>query len=127
MAVIGDRKGWPMNSQATRLKRGPLIRVRHPDGHYTKMYEADAIAQGLIPQPKVAPPPANKMGPPPENKAPAEPPPPDDFTTIAGVGKASARSLVTQGVTTFTALRAVDLDTLTLSKAVRSAIEEWRG
>lgn len=130
MATISDRKTWPVVNQQTRAKKGPLLRVRHADGHYTKMYEADAIAAGLIPGNKQARAPENKMiATPSENKAVAEPDeaPADDFTTIPGVGKASARSLVAQGITSFAQLKSAELGELNLSAGVLKSIEEWRG
>lgn len=128
MTVIGDRLSWKVNSQRTRAGKGPLITVKHPDGHHTRMHEADAIEAGLIPGRKAAPVPGNKIAPMPENKtAPAPEVPPEDFSTIPGVGRASARSLVSQGVTTFAGLRTVDLDGLTLAPSVKAAIEAWRG
>lgn len=133
MAIIGNRKTWKISNQKTRAQRGPLLRVRHPDGHITHMYEADAIEAGLLPaKAKMKTTPANKMAPAPDDKAPAPAPAPveavpDDFTTISGVGRASARSLAAQGITTFSQLRTADLGRLSLSKAVVAAIEEWRG
>lgn len=127
MTTITHRKAWPLNNQEARMKKGPLISVRHPDGHYTKMYREDAIAAGLLPGVKSAPLPGNKIAPLPGNKStPEVEAPPDDFTTIPGVGLASSRSLVAQGVKTFDQLRGTDLSTLSLSKRVVDAIEAWR-
>lgn len=134
MTVIGSRKTWRNDDSRTRHLRGPLVVVTISPGKMVKMYEADAIEAGLLPgKAKKAPEPGNKMGPVPANKAPApapEPetaPEPDDFTTIEGVGKASARSLVAQGITTFAQLKAADLDRLSVVASVRRALEEWRG
>lgn len=128
MPIIGSRKTWKVSNQANRAQRGPLIRVTHPNGMVTKMYQQDAIDAGLIPGRKAAPPPENKLASLPENKASLpEETPPDDFTTIPGVGQASARSLVAQGIRTFAQLRKADLETVTLSKTVINAIEAWRG
>lgn len=130
MAIIGSRSTWKVQNAQTRQQRGPLIRVQTKGGGWVKMYEMDAIEAGLVPgKAKAAPPPENKLAPGPVNKAPTGPAPepePDDFTAITGVGKASARSLVAQGIRTFEALRAADLDRLTLNPNVRKAVEEWR-
>lgn len=128
MAAISDRKTWPVINQQTRAKKGPLIRVQHPDGHYTKMYEQDAIAAGLVPGKKLAAAPDNKLAPmPAENKSvDEEPAGPDDFTTIKGVGRASAKSLTAQGITSYEQLRQADLSQLALAANVIAAIEEWR-
>jgi len=47
MAVI-DSESWELVTQETRMKKGPLVKVELQPGRYVKMYEADAIAQGLI-------------------------------------------------------------------------------
>jgi predicted flap endonuclease-1-like 5' DNA nuclease len=129
MVVISNPRTWPLDNQQTRAKKGKLVRVQRGRGMFVKMYEADAIAQGLIPG-KAKPQAENKMRVPGENKtlsaAPAaELPKPDDFTTIPGIGPASARALVAHGITTFEQLReAVSISYLT-SKA-RDSIEAWR-
>jgi large subunit ribosomal protein L21 len=123
MTTITDRSTWTIDSQETRMNKGPLVTVRHPDGHYTKMYRADAIAAGLIAGEKARPAAGDKMMLPTENKsAPAQP---DDFTTIEGVGPAAARAMVARGITTFAELRAVK-DLSFLTKKARAAVETWR-
>jgi predicted flap endonuclease-1-like 5' DNA nuclease len=126
MTLISDKSNWKLDNQEARMGKGPLLTVRHPDGHYTKMYEADAIATGLVPGKKAQPQAENKMAPAPvENKSqpPAEP---DDFTTIEGVGPAAARSIIANGVTTFAQLKAAK-DLSFLSKKARTGIEAWIG
>lgn len=113
------------------MNKGNLVTVRHPDGHHSKMYEADAIAAGLMARPKAQPPAPNKMLPAAGNKAamsadiPAAPAEPDDFTTIPGIGPAAARLLAAHGITTFAALRAAT-DLSYLSKKAAAAIEAWK-
>jgi len=126
MAVISDYKTWQLNDREARMAKGRLVRVRHPDGHYSKMYEADAIAAGLLPGAKMRAAASNKMAPAPADKAEAKPAEPDDFTTIAGVGKAATRALWAQGINTFDDLRTADLSQLDLTKRTQTAIEEWR-
>lgn len=128
MAIIGDRTTWRMSNQRTRKERGPLVRVTLPSGAMVKMHEADAIEKGYLPGGvKAAPLPGNKIAPLPANKsAPAPEVPPEDFSTIPGVGRASARSLVSQGLTTFAGLKTADLDALNLAPSVKVAIEAWR-
>lgn len=143
MPIIGSRDTWKNDTQASRRNRGPLLKVKHPDGHWTKMYEQDAIDAGLLKR-KQAPAPANKLAPAPENKSAALPvlddspvtvgdvieaiaaPVSDDFTTINGIGRATARLLFAQNVLTFEQLRTVDLESLSLSKTAVASIEAWR-
>ena len=120
------------------MSKGKLVRVELRKGQFVKMYEADAIAKGLL-APKAKPQATNKMRTPPENKsAPAEtetgraqpehtqPPAGDDFTTIPGIGKGTARALAANGITTFEQLKAAGkLDYLT--PKARQAIEDWIG
>lgn len=108
------------------MKKGPLIKVQLAPGQYVKMYQADAIAKGLIEPPatKMQPPAQNKMRQPEAEKTP-EPEPADDFTEIPGVGPATARALAAHGITTFEQLRqAGELDYVTA--ATMAAIEAWR-
>jgi len=44
--IIGDRKTWPMAAKPG--ERGPLVAVEISPGRFVKMYEQDAIQQGLI-------------------------------------------------------------------------------
>jgi predicted flap endonuclease-1-like 5' DNA nuclease len=130
MATITHRGSWPLDNQEVRMGKGPLVTVKHPDGHLTKMYQQDAIAAGLIAAPKAQPQPANKMQPAEANKTVTSPdgqpnPEADDLTTIPGVGLGVARSLAARGVTTFAALRAAS-DLSYLSKRAQAAVEEWR-
>lgn len=106
------------------MNKGPLVVVRHPDGHSTKMYESDAVELGLIQGAKSQPAPSNKMAQPAEDKVSAKPTEPDDFSTIEGVGPAAARSIVANGITTFAQLKAAR-DVSFLSKKTRAAIEAW--
>jgi len=110
------------------MKKGKLVRVEIAKGQFRKMYEADAIAAGLI---KARPPAQNKMQVPAENKSadpapePEERPQADDFTVIPGVGQATARALVAHGIATFDELRdAGKLDYL--SEKANQAIQDWR-
>lgn len=126
----------------TRREKGPLVRVEKGEaGRYVKMHRADVEAEGLTAKihpadrdrlrpaehDKSQPAAGDKLAPPQGNKA-AEPTPPtepDDFATIAGVGKATARALVAHGIATFAQLKAAgELDYVT--PAAMTAIEEWR-
>lgn len=145
MPVINSRDTWRLVTQESRMKKGPLVRVKLQEGRYAKMYRQDAIEQGLLepdedekkeqsaPQKKSRPAQGDKMRQPQKDKGAAEqsvedaapPEPDDDFTTIDGVGPATARALAANGVETFEALReAGELDYL--SATVNAAIEEWR-
>ena len=113
------------------MQKGKLVNIDLGKGRFVKMYEANAIAQGLL---KAKPQATNKMRVPGRNKTapegkpeaqPEEKPPADDFTTITGVGPATARALISHGITTFEQLKATDgLDYLT-AKTLQ-AIEAWR-
>ncbi len=120
------------------MSKGKLIRVELQPGRIVKMYEADAVAQGLIPAPEAkAQPPATRQRPKPGDKQrlpqedkdkapePAQPEEQDDFTVIDGVGPATARALAASGITTFAQLR--DAGTLDfLTAAANDAITAWR-
>jgi predicted flap endonuclease-1-like 5' DNA nuclease len=122
MSVITGLEEWPMDNQEVRMSKGRLIRVQTGRGQWVKMYEADAVAAGYI---KAREPVQNKMVEPVANKEP-EPVRVDDFTAIPGVGRAAARALAANGITTFDGLRAAgELDYLTAK--VNQAIEDWRG
>lgn len=139
MATI-SKDSFSEDNARTRQGKGPLIKVEVSPGRYVKMYRADAEARGLVSPAqssaatatKAQPPTENKMLPPSGNKtAAADAPPPqappaaDDFTTILGIGRASARALVANGITTFAQLRqATQLDFLSVT--ARQAVEQWR-
>lgn len=148
MAVV-SRKSFVQENQKTRANKGPLVRVELQPGRYVKMYEADAIAAGHIrprpePKQKARPPQENKIREPGGDKGaetavtpPAGAPAgtaekmvetavsePDDFTTIDGIGRATARLLAAHDITTFEELRQADLGFL--SGKQREVIEEWR-
>jgi len=133
MAVLSS-KSFSIDSPRTRAKKGKLIRVTMPAGNIVKMYTQDAIAMGLVkpPQTKAMPAPAeNKMMPmPAENKVQPAPSQvdadllPSDFKLIKGLGKASARMLVANGITTCEQLRTSDVSFLPTK--VQRAIEDWR-
>jgi predicted flap endonuclease-1-like 5' DNA nuclease len=110
------------------MKKGKLVTVTGPRGYGVKMYEQDAIAQGLIPGKKAQPAKENKMMPQPQNKlapAPVETKELiDDLTTIDGIGKATERALNARGIKTFEQLRAANVDFL--SPMVKAKIEDWR-
>lgn len=123
------------------MKKGPLVKVKISEGRFVKMYEADAIAQGLIPDPKKARPrPHDKMLSPegdksatgamrqsgePEPEPPAPPPVMADFESIEGIGPASARALAAHGITTFDELAAAEKLSF-LTPQAREAIEAWK-
>lgn len=129
--MIINSKEWPLINQEVRMNKGKLVNIQISPGRYVKMYESDAIAKGLL---KAKPQPANKMQKPPQNKAskvtpseekPEEKPPTDDFTTISGVGPATARALMAHGIISFDQLRSAGkLDYL--SAKTMQAIEVWR-
>jgi predicted flap endonuclease-1-like 5' DNA nuclease len=125
--MIIDNKEWKIINQEVRMKKGKLVNIKISEGRYVKMYEADAIDQGLL---KAKPQAPNKMRMPVDNKTdpkpmPEEKPPADDFASIPGIGKATARALISHGITTFEQLKAVgNLDYLT--DKTMQAIEAWR-
>jgi predicted flap endonuclease-1-like 5' DNA nuclease len=127
MSIILDKKNWAVDNQQVRAKKGKLVRVQIRPGQFVKMYEVDAIAKGYI---KGKPQAENKMRLPTENKAvleeaPEEKPQADDFTTIPGIGIATARALTTHGITTFEQLKAAgDLPYLTTKG--RESVAAWR-
>ncbi len=153
MAVI-DSSNWELVTQETNLKKGPLVKVKLSPGRYVKMYEADAIAQGLIDAPvrqaqdrpvKSRPAAKDKMRRPEQDKAAknraakAEEGPEvnhraeitkpeaeaDDFKAIDGVGPATARALAAHGIETFEELHdAGELDFL--NAPLNAVIERWR-
>jgi predicted flap endonuclease-1-like 5' DNA nuclease len=129
MAIV-SKKSFSIDDQKARQSKGPLIRVELRPGQFVKMYEADAIAAGHIkPKTELAqksmPAQENKMRlPETEKQETAVPPSPDDFGEIEGVGPATARRLIAQGITTFDELRNADLSFL--NDKQRGAIEEWR-
>lgn len=139
MPVVNSRATWPLITQEERMKKGPLVKVEISPGRFVKMHQADAIARGLIlPEKKRRPTGRDKMRAPGRDKgAPPQSPPGggrddepeservDDFTVIPGVGPATARVLVTRGITTFEQLRQAGELTY-LSERVNAAIEEWR-
>lgn len=139
MAVVTARDSWNLVTQEKNMKKGPLVRVELQPGRFVKMYEADAIAAGHIappedegPSTKSRPKPEDKQVKPQTDKGSQEDAGPeqetkalDDFTTIDGVGPATARALAANGMTTFDELReAGELDFL--SASVNASIEEWR-
>lgn len=119
------------------MKKGKLVRVHLGGGRYVKMYEADAVAQGLIPDPKARPKPHDKMRLPegnkgtgeipsePETEPPAPPAVMADFESIEGIGPASARALAAHGITTFDELLAAE-DLAFLTPQAQEAVEAWR-
>lgn len=123
MAVVSN-KSFTLENEKTRAGRGPLVRVQI-GSRLVKMYEQDAIAAGhLQPKAKAAPPAEDKAIPAEADKGEAETAPPDDFTSIDGVGPATARMLAAHGINTFEALREADLGFL--SAQARQAVDEWR-
>jgi predicted flap endonuclease-1-like 5' DNA nuclease len=132
MAILTDKNKWPLVTQEANMKKGPLVKIPIGRGQFVKMYEADAIAQGKLPA-KAKSPAAmqNKMRLPVENKtAPQEPeaesaPSADDFTSIPGVGPATARALAANGITTFEQLRQTGTLGYVTPRTMQ-AIEAWR-
>jgi hypothetical protein len=111
------------------MDRGPLVDVQIGNGQYVKMYEADAIAQGFLATKskngkKMRRPKQNKSGV--ENSTPEQPVgPADDFTTILGIGKGTARALAANGITTFEQLRQAGKLSF-VTPATMQAVEAWR-
>lgn len=138
MAVVSG-KSFVFENQKTRQAKGPLVRVQIGN-RWVKMHEADAIAAGHLAKKeaeptKARPAQADKLRPAtgsdkaaPEKQT--ETPPADQvvgqavsFETIDGVGPATARRIVAQGITTYDQLRQANLDFL--SGPARQAIEAW--
>lgn len=84
-----------------------LVRVEISPGRFVKMHRAAAD--------KMCQPGSNKR--PPRN-------PMDDFTTIPGVGEATAMQLQAHGIQTYAQLRTADVGFL--PTRAQTAIEEWR-
>jgi hypothetical protein len=134
--VVVSSKSFGKDNAQTRGQKGPLVRIQIGPGQYRKMYEADAIAQGLIvgkaqppAQDKQRQPAQDKQRQPGQDKAqpPKEEKPADDLSTIQGVGLATARMLAARGITTFDELRAASgAGKLNfLSSAAQTAIGKW--
>jgi predicted flap endonuclease-1-like 5' DNA nuclease len=67
--MIIDSKEWQLINQEVRMNKGKLVNIDLGKGRFVKMYEADAIAQGLIkPTGSLKPPAAAKLRTPPANK-----------------------------------------------------------
>lgn len=141
MATVHSGATVKINS-TERHKRGPLVRVELAPGRYAKMYRSDVEDQGMqnrvhpadqdkLQRPqksKVAPPQSNKLAAPTANKLVeprVESEQPADFTTIKGIGLATARALVAHGITTFEQLRQAG-DLSYLASPTVAAIEKWR-
>jgi predicted flap endonuclease-1-like 5' DNA nuclease len=130
MPVVTSSDNWPVDSQETRRKRGPLVKVEIRPGQFVKMYKEDAIREGhMEPDKKKKQPPKDKLRKPKRDKAAAEEkeeePEPDDFTVISGVGPATARALVAHGIVTLEQLRTAGELTY-LNEGINRSIEEWR-
>jgi hypothetical protein len=126
MAIV-SKKSFSIDDQKARQNKGPLVRVELRPGQFVKMHEADAIEAGHIkPKTELAqksrPAQENKMRLPETEKEAL--PSPADFGEIDGVGPATARRLIAQGITTFDELRIADLSFL--NEKQRGAIEEWK-
>ena len=112
------------------MEKGPLVKMQIGPGRFVMMFEADVRAQGMLSS-KVKPKAVKKMRRPAENKSiPQEnesesTPKADDFTTIPGIGKGTARALAANGITTFEQLR--QAGTLSyIPSGTMQAIEAWR-
>lgn len=144
MTVLSSKLFTDVN-QKKRREKGPLVKIQIAPGQFVKMYHADAVAAGHLPPEKgdatsltgekMLPPTGNKIRLPAEDKGvSAETPHPalagaqsagkDNFTSIPGVGLATARLLTSRGITTFAQLRTADVSFL--SGAARAGVEQWR-
>lgn len=130
MAIV-NTKSFVMENEKSRSGRGPLVRVQ-VGGRWVKMYQADAAAQKLVTVETQANRPAQEdKARPAENEkmvetAVIENEPAQtvvDFSTIDGVGPATARRIVAQGIGTYEQLRTADLGFL--SGAQQQAIRAW--
>jgi len=104
-----------------KRRRGPLVPVDLGHGRAVKMHREDAERLGYV-QPKRRQPSENKLRVPDADKA-AEPE--ADFTTIPGIGAATAAQIRATGIRTLAQLRAADLSFL--SSRAAAAVEAWRG
>lgn len=93
-------------------RKEKLVRVEIEPGRFVKMYPKDAAKLGY----KKREAPENKMLAPEENK--------DDFTTIEGIGAATAHKLWEAGYLTFDDLWNADVEELPARAG--NAVEEWR-
>jgi len=125
MPVIQSKENWKLETQEARMKKGKLVRVEIRPGQFVKRYEAD-LQNKAASYPK-----SDKLSKDPlENKSTIEPGSDDpvvfdEFESISGIGKASARSLNENGVYTFAQL-AVAGNLPYLSDGVNAKIETWR-
>lgn len=136
MTVVSS-DSFELENQQIRAQKGKLVRIQLQPGRFVKMYEQDAIAQGLIPgkaKPaggdKSRPAQGDKMRRPGEDKSPpaqGDKAAADDLTTITGIGPASARLLIARGITTFDELRAASAAGKLgfLGSAAQTAIGKW--
>lgn len=128
MPIVTNQSSWPLITQATRQSKGALIKVRMPAGNVVKMYEQDAIDQGLIEgvtsEQKQHQKAEDKKRKGDENKG-GETVETVDFSEIDGVGKATARKIVENGIRTFEELAEADLSNVLTGKAI-TAIEVWK-
>jgi hypothetical protein len=68
LGIIGDPATWPVVTSSG----SPLVNILIRPGVYVRMREADARAQGLLPEEKAAPPAPNKARPRAANKKRSE-------------------------------------------------------
>ncbi len=104
------------------MSREKLVNVELGPGRYVKMYESDAA--------KLRPAPEDKMRRPAEDKLitsdafKGEQEPAADFTTIDGIGPATAEELREAGYRTFDDLRVADVDEL--PSRAQGPVRRWR-
>ena len=133
MAIVSKKSIVIRNE---KQKKGKLVRVMR-DGHIVKMYEDDAIALGLIKKSKKAP--ANKIKNPQSDKQKnareqKERDPQKEsaivqaveFAVIPGIGKASERQLIANGIITFEQLTDAPFDFLS-DKVNRALVDYVEG
>ena len=122
-----------MRTITNNKDRGPLIKVQIGPHRYAKMYEKDAIKQGLLPRTGKLP---NDRGEVSKSPSPLTPLPDgegnqivpreewEDFTEIPGIGEASCSALYDNGVHTWDDL--LDADVSFLNPRARAAVAAWR-
>ena len=133
MPVVKSMNTWEIDSQENRVKKGKLVKVQLSEGRFVKMHEADAIKQGHI-QPKSKPatkdkmklPERDKMREPEGEKAEEKTETPvADFAIISGIGPATARLIISNGINTFDQLKEAG-EMAFLNEKANQAIQEWR-
>lgn len=126
MPVIQSRNNWSIETEESRMKKGPLVRVEIRPGQFVKIHQSELKnpSKAIYPQ-------GDKLDHAAvQNKQTIEPGPVDpvvfdDLAAIHGLGQASARALNENGILTFAQLAAAG-ELSYLAPKVNASIMEWR-